>query len=109
MHNTSSFSFFSPAIQSRVIIIDARMLPHAEDWYRELNSLFQFPDYFAHNLDSLDELLHDLSWLPDSPVLCCILHFAQSLSTEPDFKKKILHCLRTISNPRLEIHFLPTV
>jgi RNAse (barnase) inhibitor barstar len=52
-----------------------------KEFYRLLKTTLHFPDYFYENLDSLDEVLCDLSWLPQSTIQ---IHFKQL----PQFLKK---------------------
>jgi RNAse (barnase) inhibitor barstar len=49
-----------------VISIDSRNCTTLKDFYETIAKKLHFPDYFGFNLDSLDELLSDLSWIEDS-------------------------------------------
>ena len=48
-----------------IIEIDASKTTTLRELYEVLAKEMHFPDYFAFNLDSLDELLNDLSWIED--------------------------------------------
>ncbi|MGI5131753.1 barstar family protein [Pseudonocardia sp. CA-107938] len=39
------------------------------DLLTQIGRELQFPDYYGHNLDALEECLADLSWLPDGEVV----------------------------------------
>jgi len=48
-----------------VIEIDASEVTTLREFYEVLAKALHFPDYFGFNLDSLDELLNDLTWIED--------------------------------------------
>ncbi len=37
-------------------------------FYAEIEKALDLPDYFAHNLDSLDEMMNDLEWIENENV-----------------------------------------
>lgn len=41
-------------------------------FYEEIAKALNFPEYFGFNLDSLDEMLNDLSWLEHKKIAICI-------------------------------------
>lgn len=48
-----------------IIEIDANEVTSLREFYEVLAKAMHFPDYFGFNLDSLDELLNDLTWIED--------------------------------------------
>jgi len=53
------------ASEFSVIEIDANEVTTLREFYEVLAKALHFPDYFGFNLDSLDELLNDLTWIED--------------------------------------------
>lgn len=53
------------ASEFSVIEIDAGEVTTLREFYEVLAKALHFPDYFGFNLDSLDELLNDLTWIED--------------------------------------------
>lgn len=51
-----------------VITIDSKKVTSLREFYETLATSLYFPDYFGFNMDSLDELLNDLSWLEDEKI-----------------------------------------
>lgn len=52
-------------VEFSVIEIDANEVTSLREFYEVLAKAMHFPDYFGFNLDSLDELLNDLTWIED--------------------------------------------
>ncbi len=52
-------------VEYSVIEIDANEVTSLREFYEVLAKAMHFPDYFGFNLDSLDELLNDLTWIED--------------------------------------------
>lgn len=51
---------------------------------------FSFPDYFSDNLDSLEEILNDMSWLEDNNFAIMISNYADFLKSEKPSRKAAL-------------------
>ncbi|MCP9769682.1 barnase inhibitor [Lacihabitans sp. LS3-19] len=51
-----------------ILEIDAKRVSTLREFYEVLAETMDFPDYFGFNLDSLDELLNDLSWIEDEKI-----------------------------------------
>lgn len=47
----------------RIGQIDGAKTPTLKSFYQAIEKALSFPDYFEHNIESLDELLNDLEWI----------------------------------------------
>ena len=65
-----------------LIIVEAKD-DSLTEFYRLLKKSLHFPDYFRENLDSLDEMLCDLSWLPAQTIQIHFEHINQFLKKNP--------------------------
>lgn len=51
-------------------------------FYEEIAKALNFPDYFSPNLDSFDECLNDLSWIPQKEIQLLIFNYEDLLYEE---------------------------
>lgn len=65
-----------------IIEIDANRTTTLRDFYEVLAKEMHFPDYFGFNLDSLDELLNDLSWIEDEKLAVYFINSEKFLEKE---------------------------
>jgi len=72
----------------RIARIDGSKVPSLKAFYEAIAQALKFPDYFGFNLDSLDELLNDLSWLEEDHILLYISNSEAFLSQEKNAGKK---------------------
>ena len=73
--------------------LDGRRVRDKESFLAELARVMEFPDYFGHNWDALDEMLQDLSWTPAKGYLLLydhVIHFARSRPAEWRMARQIL-------------------
>jgi RNAse (barnase) inhibitor barstar len=70
-----------------LIRMDARKCQTQRDFYETLAEKLHFPDYFAFNLDSLDEMLNDLSWIEDRNLALYFDHTEHFLINERNENK----------------------
>lgn len=70
-----------------LVEIDSSELLTLRMFYEALAEVFEFPDYFGFNLDSLDEILNDLSWIDNENILIYFTHTDQFLIKERNHKK----------------------
>ena len=54
-----------------------------EELFSVVASAMQFPDYFGHNWDALDECLSDMEWLPAEGYLLVLRDAAEGWSQSP--------------------------
>jgi RNAse (barnase) inhibitor barstar len=67
------------------------------EFYKLLKTTLHFPDYFHENLDSLDEVLCDLSWLPQSTIQIHFKNMKQFLKKSSK-KEMVFELLENIQN-----------
>ncbi len=72
-----------------LISIDAKRCRTLRDFYETLAETLHFPDYFAFNMDSFDELINDLSWIEDERILLYFKNSAEFLINERNDQKVI--------------------
>jgi RNAse (barnase) inhibitor barstar len=75
-----------------IIEIDANHVTSLREFYEVLSKTMYFPDYFGFNLDSLDELLNDLSWIEDEKLAVYFINSEKFLEKERN-EAKILTLL----------------
>ncbi len=69
-----NFTIFSPNqnLDSfknyQLATIDGAKAQTLPTFYSEIEKVLDLPDYFAHNLDSLDEMMNDLEWIENENI-----------------------------------------
>lgn len=83
-------------IESKILIdgeacveIDGKKTTTLRSFFDAISEAMHFPDYFGFNLDSLDELLNDLSWIEDKKLLVYIYNSDSFLINERSESKKL--------------------
>ncbi|MEZ4905001.1 MAG: barstar family protein [Spirosomataceae bacterium] len=66
----------------RIGQIDGAKTPTLQTFYQAIEQALTLPDYFEYNLESLDDLLNDMSWIKQADVALCITHSDLFLSQE---------------------------
>ena len=100
-----TYSYYSTN-KSRYAFIDGLACSTMALVYRRLQDQLSFPDYFGHNLDSLDEMLSDLEWVPQKRIRLIITDIPHLLSEDADKKESFLELLNEHENKRLEVVYL---
>jgi len=72
----------------RLAQIDGQQAQTLKSFYEQIAKTLDFPDYFGHNLDSLDELLNDFDWLDDEKIALYITNADHFLAGENNENKK---------------------
>ncbi|MBP7273722.1 MAG: barstar family protein [Saprospiraceae bacterium] len=81
-------SKISIAESALVVHIDGCDCTTLNECYALLSKRLYFPDYFSNNLDSLSEVLGDLSWLHQDKIILFIDNYNDFLSAETDIKRQ---------------------
>ena len=92
--------------KTRYAFIDGMACTTIAKAYQRLQEQLSFPDYFGHNLDSLDEVLSDLDWIAKARIRLIINDIPNLLSEEDAEKKEsFLDVINEHQNERLEVVF----
>ncbi len=94
--------FFSTR-KTRYAFIDGKACSNIKMAYEKLEEQLSFPDYFGYNLDSLDEMLSDLSWILQPRIRLIIFDIPSLLSKDLDNKESFLDIMNEHQNKRLEV------
>lgn len=62
--------------------IDGQQCAVLSHFYEEISKALNFPDYFTHNFDSLDECMNDLSWISEKDIHLLIFNYEDLLYEE---------------------------
>jgi len=73
---------------TRIVRIEGREIVTVDEFIHELAKQLDFPDYYSNSLDSLEELLNDLSWLDYSRFAIIIRNYSFFLCEEKDLNRK---------------------
>ena len=72
---------------------DAALMMNYESLFRELATVFQFPDYFGENYNAFNDCITDLDWLPAEGYLFVIKNSARLMIEESDNLEVLLRIL----------------
>jgi RNAse (barnase) inhibitor barstar len=69
-----------------IIAIDGKLCKTLNQAYETLAEKLYFPEYFEANMDSLDEVMNDLSWIEDERILIFFKNSSEFLINERNEK-----------------------
>ena len=102
LHLEKSFHFH-PDSKSHIVLLDGKYMPTLEMFYTEISKALEFPDYFAHNLDSFEEMINDLEWIQAEHILILISRSHLWLKPDDESKQEILDIIENAEKPGLEL------
>lgn len=70
----------------RIGQIDGAKTPTLKSFYQAIEKALSFPEYFEHNLESLDELLNDLDWIKQADIALYLTNTEGFLAQEKPAK-----------------------
>lgn len=77
----------------RFAFISGSQCSNMEIFYRKLKKQIDIPDYFGDNLDALDEILFDLSWIKEKKLILIISEFDIFLQEDMESKALLVELL----------------
>jgi RNAse (barnase) inhibitor barstar len=91
---------------TRYVFVDGNANDTLEKCYATLQTQLSIPEYFGHNLDALEEVMHDLDWIQEEKI--CIIISAEKalLQNEAEFKNDFLEILETSSLENITVVYL---
>jgi hypothetical protein len=96
----------APHAQSKVIVMHGKAIPTIEAFYKDLQIALQIPNYFGHNLDALDEVLHDLSWISEKHLILILYRSGLLCVHHKEDRANLLSLLTSCTNPKIDILLL---
>lgn len=105
MENTPQIQI-APNAETKVIIMHGKALPTMEAFYGDIQYALQIPNYFGHNLDALDEVLHDLSWLAEKHIILIVYRSNLLCAHHKEERANLIALLTSCTNPKLDILLL---
>lgn len=105
MSNTPQIQFASNA-QTKVIVMHGKAITTINDFYNDLQVALEIPPYFGHNLDALDEVLHDLSWLTEKHIILILYRSSLLCAEDKEDRSNLLSILTSCTNPKIDILLL---
>lgn len=84
---------------TRIVNINGREIVTVDEFIHELARQLDFPDYYSSSLDSLEELLNDLSWLKETQFAIVVRNYSFFLCEEknPVRKANLLGLLNDVA------------
>jgi RNAse (barnase) inhibitor barstar len=79
----------------RIVKIDGLKAHTLRGFYEEIAKGLDFPEYFGFNLDSLDEMLNDLSWVEQAKIAIYISnseHFVEKERNPDKLPTRFVGC-----------------
>ncbi len=91
---------------TRYVFVDGNANYTLEKCYTTLQTQLSIPDYFGHNLDALEEVMHDLDWIKEEKICIVIASEKALLQNETAFKNDFLEILETSSLENVSVVYL---
>lgn len=89
--------------QTKVVVMHGKAISTLSEFYNDLEYALQIPPYFGHNLDALDEVLHDLSWLTEKHIILILYRSNLLCAHHKEDRSNLLSLLTTCTNPKIDI------
>lgn len=105
MSNKPQIHFASNA-QTKVVVMHGKAISTLNDFYNDLQFALEIPSYFGHNLDALDEVLHDLSWLTEKHIILILYRSSLLCAEHKEDRSNLLSILTSCTNPKIDILLL---
>lgn len=96
----------APHAETRVVLMHGKAIQTLDQFYSDIQAALQIPAYFGQNLDALEEILADLSWIEEPHTLLIIYRSELLLKTLTNERESLLMVLKESTNPALDILFL---
>lgn len=90
----------------RYVFLAGNLCDRISDCFNMLRQQLSFPDYFSNNLDSLEEIMADLEWIPESEIKIIILNTDSLLKKDIEKKPLFLDIINNTGNEKIEIIYL---
>ncbi|HRH58362.1 MAG TPA: barstar family protein [Chitinophagales bacterium] len=82
--------------------IDGQKCAVLSHFYEEIAKALNFPDYFTHNFDSLDECMNDLSWIDSIEIHLLIFNY-EDLLFEEKYNLEVINNIFANAMSELEV------
>jgi RNAse (barnase) inhibitor barstar len=82
--------------------IDGQKCAVLSHFYEEIAKALNFPDYFTHNFDSLDECMNDLSWIDATDIHLLIFNY-EDLLFEEKYNLEVINNIFANAMSELEV------
>lgn len=96
----------APHAKTRVVLMHGKAIQAMDHFYNDIQIALQIPPYFGRNLDALEEILADLSWIKEPHTLLIVYRSELLLKSMPKERESLLLVLKESTNPALDILFL---
>jgi RNAse (barnase) inhibitor barstar len=103
LHTPTDFFIESNESDTYIGFVNGNDCPTLDAFYDAISKALQLPDYFGRNLDALDEMLCDLSWLDYTVVFLVISHQDALLKNETQKLGELIELIVDLGNDNFEV------
>ena len=96
----------APNAETRIVLMHAKAVQSMAQFYKDIQLALDIPSYFGSNLDALEEILDDLSWIKEPRTILIIYRSDLLLNALPSERESLLMVLTSCTNPAIDILFL---
>jgi RNAse (barnase) inhibitor barstar len=92
---------------THIAIIQGKECKNIDDFYTHFILQLNVPDYFGHNLDALEEVVNDLSWI-EQKKCCIIISDSKEFLKDDKYREDVNDILNNIESKYVEVLYLNT-